>query len=282
MKTDSSLAEIFIEFKWDTADDPFSTGASLIHGTIRGDDSLGQITSYVAVQLGAQFRTHAYFVFVLRGTARILRWDRSGMIVTEAFEYNTLPYLTNFFRRYSLASQAMRGKDDTASDPTPSEAHTTRKALGLDRKVPLVKLSIPGTNSNLLYFVTGTPEASVYTPPGRATHGFEAYDISHSRTVFLKDSWRIDAEGIQPEGEVYQTLRSANVPHVPHCLASGDVSTGVYHSTTTWKYASATWAQHSHTSSTHFLSHRHYRLALDIIGRILVDFHSSYEMVGAV
>jgi len=176
----------------------------------------------------------------------------------------------------------MHGKDDTVSHPTTSEAHVARKALGLGKKDPLIKLSIPGADGNPSYFVTSAPEAPVYAPPGRAIHGFKAYDISHSRIVFLKDLWRIDVEGIQPEGEVYKTLRRAEVPHVPQCLTWGDISTNDYHSTTTWRYTSAPWAVLSETPSTHFLPHRHYHLTLDIVGHTLMEYHSSYEMVGAV
>jgi len=279
---DSSLAEIFIEFKWDTGDDPFSTGPTFLHDSKNVHNTLGQITSYVGVQLGAQFQMHVYFVFILQKTARILRWDRSGAIVMDAFEYNTLPHLAKFFCQYSLALPTMHGNDDTVSCPTSSEACAARKALGLGKKDPLVKLSIHGADGKPLYFVTSTPEAPVYAPPGCTTCGFKAYDLSHSRMVFLKDSWRIDVEGIQLEGEVYETLHKAEVPHVPQCLTWGDISTDDYHSTATWRYTSTPWAVFSETPSTHFLPHQHYRLTLDIGGHTLVEYHSSYEMVSTV
>jgi hypothetical protein len=85
-------------------------------------DTLGQITSYAAVQLSAQFRTHIYSILIVRNTARILRWDRSGTIVTEAFDYDQSPYLVEFFLRYSAAPAAMRGKDETVLTPGRYEA----------------------------------------------------------------------------------------------------------------------------------------------------------------
>jgi hypothetical protein len=62
-KTNSLIAEIFTEFKWNTIDDPFcgvhdvgsSSCQSFLHDTQAGKDTLGQITSYAAAQLGAQF-----------------------------------------------------------------------------------------------------------------------------------------------------------------------------------------------------------------------------------
>ncbi|KAH9162841.1 hypothetical protein EDB89DRAFT_1860451, partial [Lactarius sanguifluus] len=114
---------------------------------------------------------------------------------------------------------------------------------------------------------------------GRATRGFRAYDLSRGVLVFLKDSWRIDLPDIRPEGSVYKTLNGAGVRNVPRCLASGDILTAQYHKTQTWDYVKQPWACHS---DTHFLPHRHYHLTLDIIGRLLVQFNSSYEMVRAV
>jgi hypothetical protein len=60
--------------------------------------------------------------------------------------------------------------------------------------------------------------------------------------AFLKDSWRIDVGGIKPEGLVYKALKSAEVKHIPHCLASGDISTNKYYSTKTHMYIGRLWA----------------------------------------
>jgi len=67
-----------------------------------------------------------------------------------------------------------------------------------------------------------------------------------------------------------------------NCLALGDISPGEYHSTITWRYATASWARHSDTLSNHLIRHRHYRLVLNVIGHVLVEYRSSYEMVSAV
>ncbi|KAH9989993.1 hypothetical protein BJV77DRAFT_920907, partial [Russula vinacea] len=61
---------------------------------------LGQITLYAAAQLGSQFCTHLYSVFMTVGKARILRWDRSGAIVTDSIDINRAPHLVEFFHRY--------------------------------------------------------------------------------------------------------------------------------------------------------------------------------------
>lgn len=294
VKTDSTKADMFIEFKWETTDDAFcvdvsrecpdstssenKTCQSFLRDSKAAADTLGQVTSYAVAQLGAQFRTHIYSVLIVRDTARILRWDRSGTIVTEPIKYNKTRHLAEFFRRYSKASPAMRGKDKTASSPNREESFTARTALGLERSCPLVKLSVP-TAEGTSYFITSAPEPTAYTPPGRATRGFKAYDISSKRVVYLKDSWRIDLPSIHAEGLVYKMLNDANVRNVPYCLASGDISTPDYHATKTHNYAVKPWACHSHS---YLIPHRHHRVVLSVVGRALVQYKSSFEMVSSV
>lgn len=288
--TDSAKVEIFIELKWNPNDDPFSdphdiqrddgtTVKSFFHETKTAVDTLGQITAYAAAQLGSQFRTHIYSILIVKGKARILRWDRSGTIVTEAIEYNKSPLLAEFFRRYSKAPPEMRGADKSASAPTSEEASAAMQVLGLGSTVPLVKLEIPSADGSPQFFVVLTPRATPYTPLGRATRGFHAYDISQKARVFLKDSWRVDLPDIQAEGLTYKMLMDAHVRNIPQCLVLGDISSDLYHATKTFAYSNKPWACHT---EAHLIPHQHYRLTLDIIGRSLMEFQSSYEMVATV
>jgi hypothetical protein len=287
--TNSAKVELFIEFKWKYDHDPFrppykiqhnsDTVMTFLRDTKTADDTLGQITAYAAAQLGSQFRTHAYSILIVKDTARFFRWDRSGTIVTEAFHYNESNHLVEFFRRYSKASPDMRGNDQSVSDPTPTEATLARQFLELDNDTPLVKLTIPHTDGSPLYYVASTPRVTPYTPPGRATRGFPAYDISRHTLVYMKDSWRVDIPNIWPEGLVYGELKKHSVRNIPDCLSSGDIATDQYHRSKTCAYVREPWACHS---DAHFIPHRHYRLTLDIIGRSLTKYQSSYEMVSAV
>jgi len=282
VKTNFALVEIFVEFKWYSVDFPFcppdKDRNSFVCDTKKANDALGQITAYAAAQLSSQFRTHAYSILISHDTARILRWDRSGTIVTEPIAYNKSPHLVEFFRRYSKAPPAMHGKDETVSRPTPAEEERARNALDLDKTASLVRLSIPCADGNDRYFITPTPEATLYTPPGRATRGFRAYDIARQELVFLKDSRKINLPDISPGGEVYMILNTAQVSNVPTCLVSNDISTAEYHATKADHYATASWACRLNT----LVPHRHYRLILDVIGLVVVNFKSSYEMVATV
>jgi hypothetical protein len=99
------------------------------------------------------------------------------MIITEAIKYNEFDLLTEFLFRYSKAPDVMCSKDKSVSVPEPEEESATREILGLEPTVQLVKLSTPNTNG-AWYFVTPIPSATMYIPPGHATHGFKAYDVS--------------------------------------------------------------------------------------------------------
>jgi hypothetical protein len=115
--------------------------------------------------------------------------------VTEAIKYNKSHHLAEFFRRYSEASPEMRGIDQSVMDPTPAEAVMARQALNLDNMVPLVKLTIPDTDGSPLYYIVASPRVTPYTPPGRATHGFPAYDVSRCMPVFMKGGWMYQIYG---------------------------------------------------------------------------------------
>jgi hypothetical protein len=106
------------------------------------------------------------------------------MIIMEAIEYNKTPHLAKFFRHYSCTSPAMCGVDQLVSDPTPTEAAAARELLELNNTVPLAKLKMPRAGSASDYFVMTTPKATPYTPPGRPTCVFHAYDIAWKQWFF--------------------------------------------------------------------------------------------------
>ena len=176
----------------------------------------------------------------------------------------------------------MRGMDQSVSKPTRAELVLARASLQVDDTVQLVKLEIPRPGHDLDYFITPTPIATPHTPPGRATRVFHAYDVAHRRKVLLKDSWRVDLPEIQPEGLTYKTLMNASVPHIPHCISSGDITTDKYHATMTKHYATNKFPWAYYYDDGHFIPHRHYRLVLDVIGLSLTKFKSSHQMVTAV
>jgi len=283
--TDVARAEIIMEFKWHTADDPFCDPYpigndpvqqySFLRDTKAGVDTTGQITAYAAAQLGSQFRTCVYSVLIVKSWARLIRWDRTGAIVTAPIHYNKSDKLAEFFRRYHKASPKLRGVDTTVTTPTPDEARLARICLEADEKAILVKITVPSPNSKMEYVVRA-PIASHYTPPGRATRGFEAYDVQRCKKVYVKDTWRVDLPGIEREGETYELLHKAGVRNLAVCSAAGDISN---HTTVTHHFRNETWAC---KTACELVPHHHYRLVMDTVGLNLTSFPSSSVMLSSV
>ena len=174
----------------------------------------------------------------------------------------------------------MRGIDQSVSDPTPEEKNVARWALVLGNDILLIKHEIPSTSRCApQYFIITTAWAAIYLPPGQATCGFWAYDISQVAICFLKDSWRVNLPDIQAEGLTYEALKNAKVCNVLKSVAYVDISTTKYHATKTLTYAKETWAC---SNFDHLIPHQHYHLTLNIVGCSLLAFNSSYEMVAAV
>ena len=76
--TDISCAELMIEFKWNKSDDPFCNLYILPNHNHKWSflcpskacaDTLGQITLYIAAQLGSQFCTCIYSILVVKDLA---------------------------------------------------------------------------------------------------------------------------------------------------------------------------------------------------------------------
>ncbi|GJJ15670.1 hypothetical protein Clacol_009948 [Clathrus columnatus] len=85
---DITQAEIMMELKSDKTADPFAdeSKVSFVKESITGGETLGQTTVYAAAHQASQFRTHA----------RLLRWDRSGVVVTKAIPIDS-PEFIEFF-----------------------------------------------------------------------------------------------------------------------------------------------------------------------------------------
>lgn len=102
---DVAHAELLIKFKWHSADDLFcdtylpdnANRTTVMRTSKASADTIGQITSYAAAQLGSQFRTCIYSILIIKDYARLIQWDRMGAIVTKPIHCNTNSLLANFF-----------------------------------------------------------------------------------------------------------------------------------------------------------------------------------------
>jgi len=122
-QTDFSRMELFAEFKFNVTADPFidPENRPIPNNDFERDSEAaqslrGQLASYAAALSGSQFRIHVFSILICGKNARLMYWDRSGAIVTRAFDYTRLDYLGLFLHHYGLAVN-LRGYDSTITIP---------------------------------------------------------------------------------------------------------------------------------------------------------------------
>jgi hypothetical protein len=125
--------ELFAEFKFNFTADPFIDPEDPLvpdNDFERDSDAArllrGQIASYVAALSGSQFRVHVFSILICGKFARLMYWDRNGAIVTRAFDYTILDFLSLFLRHYDLA---VNSADMIPQSPFPVET-LSKKFLG--------------------------------------------------------------------------------------------------------------------------------------------------------
>ncbi|KAH9947449.1 hypothetical protein B0H21DRAFT_891271 [Amylocystis lapponica] len=115
----NSWADQLVSFEWkreDVSDDPFDDSSAEFEATSeKRQKNRGQIISYASEVLLRQHRCFHYTVVIFGVYARIIRWDRSGAVVTEKFDYTMRPrYLCRFLWRFCQLSPEKQGLDPTA------------------------------------------------------------------------------------------------------------------------------------------------------------------------
>jgi hypothetical protein len=101
---------------------------------------------------------------------------------------------------------------------------------------------------------------------------FVVLDLERDEVMCLKDTWRIDHEGMEKEGDIYTDLRRVGVPYIPDFICGDDIPD---HKTRTHEMASSHIAER-------LRRHQHYRFVLREVARELTSFKSSLELVTAM
>lgn len=249
-------------------------------------NTLGQIGTYIAVQMDSQYRTHAFFVLIVGDYARLMRWDRGGVIFTDPINYNKQSELVEFFERYDTAPPEVRGSDESVGQPYSKERDAAlRLGLGTSdgrRGVPRPLLAVSFVDSNgtghTHRYIIPSPFARPSLPIGRSTRISTAYDVQNRRLVIMKDSWPVFVHDDIMEGRVYQRLNAAHVRNTPTCVEFSNCRR--YSDTHTQHYIHESW-RHKNLAFS-LPRRRHHRLILDTVGKPLEKFASSKELVRAV
>lgn len=258
----------------------------------------GQLISYASALHRSQFRVFSFAVVLFGDSGRLLRWDRSGVIYTDSFNWATQPNtLFEFFWRLNFLSDVDRGYDTTVTSVEDDEAEAalpklrTYKGLEDVQSTDLHKFLVHddrAADGQLSCYIT--PSAIWHTESlfGRSTFGYVAFDVATSKLVYLKDFWRTDLPGIQREGDVYRELHDAQVPNIPVLGRAGDVPISPDHASTAPFAAQRTKTQDYLKGSGH--GHEwcpgrpqvdpyvHYRLVLETLGQPLNTFKSTRQL----
>ncbi|KAL6308497.1 hypothetical protein BKA93DRAFT_516591 [Sparassis latifolia] len=72
------------------------------------------LTTIASKVFSRQHRCFFFTVLILGDSARLLRWDRSGVVITEPFWYKRTPHLGSFLWRFAHLSPVQQGCDSSA------------------------------------------------------------------------------------------------------------------------------------------------------------------------
>lgn len=283
--------ELHFEFKVDTSSDPFMDPPAnlpedekeahefvITGNSKKRKDCLGQLASYATEWCTRQHRMFAFSVFIGDPYVRFIRWDRSGAIVSEMFDYrkNGQP-LVDFLWRFTHLSPVQRGIDESVRPANPDEAELAGKHLSEWKNTyarPVIVFQIQD-GQQAREFIGWGSRADAESLTGRATRAYPVYEKSSNRILFLKDSWR--AECLEKESDILKTLNDAGVRNVPNLVCGGDIEG---HETLTNRYASGPLSCESDFGNS--VERIHHRFVSDFVGKHISGFTSTKEMVQAI
>ncbi|RDB15281.1 hypothetical protein Hypma_004796 [Hypsizygus marmoreus] len=261
-----------------------------------------QLASYVNEWCTLQHRVHAFSVFIAGTFARFIRWDRSGAVVSEKFDFKkTSQPLVDFLWRFArLDSDTLRGRDETVRMADEEEidlacAHLSQWCNDYER--PAIVLRIEERE-----FIAWGCMSDAGKLTGRATRAYPVYEKATGEISFLKDSWR--AVDLEKESDILLRLNEAGVRNVPKFICGGDVDI-TRHTTRSHLYGGKSQAtipggpvgDHAnvaivppllkkrrpwvcgHTAVTQRV---HHRFTEDLIGMPLIKFASSKHLMAVV
>ncbi|OBZ74235.1 hypothetical protein A0H81_06328 [Grifola frondosa] len=192
---------------------------------------LEQLRAYAETAMDHEHRTHLYSVLVLHKFARLIRWDRSGAVVTDKFNYKAHPeILEEFFWRFAHMTEEAQGydptaqlvglntelyrlMDDMAEKKLEEPFDYIREAFkeSLDGDCLRYKLSVEDKVNGTRYFLVGKPQQIAAGTASRGTRSYVAIDMEKKEFVHLKDHWRISSD-VTDESDEEQQDKEDNHP----------------------------------------------------------------------
>ncbi|KAI9437125.1 hypothetical protein F5148DRAFT_1154424, partial [Russula earlei] len=168
------------------------------------------------------FRVFSYSIILFgKAEGRLLRWDRSGAIYTEIFDWTKNPNtLSEFIWRLNSLTFAQRGYDTTVTSVSKNDKGVGDAQSTLAVYMDVEKIEVEDLRQILVnddHAMDGQPKPYIIWKPiwetktlfGRSTFGFVCHDIERNKLVYLKDYWRTNFPGIEKEGDIYHDLLEA-------------------------------------------------------------------------
>ncbi|KAI0347527.1 hypothetical protein BDW22DRAFT_536266 [Trametopsis cervina] len=294
--------ELVIEAKYKNTDAAFGFGSDkhFLRDSLVGKEARAQLIRYATEIMHRQHRMHLYMVCITRSHARLLRWDRAGVLVSESIDLAAHPeQLLDFIHRFAQMTPEQRGRDPTAIlvEEGSDEFRRVKQFKGATRwarkclkesfddtvNFPIYKIlcqpvASPGAPSQSLpkpcAFFVGKAMTRAASPVGRATKGFTSYDECKNELVFFKDFWRPNLPKIRQELDTYALLNERQVHNIATVVAGGDV----FYNNASQHTLTQTYIQ----STTGPLERVHGRLVLAELACPLEDYFGSYELISVV
>ncbi|KAJ7707566.1 hypothetical protein B0H17DRAFT_1033109, partial [Mycena rosella] len=185
------------------------------------------------------------------------------------FDYTTSPLLVQFLWRLSHAPLLCAALTPPSKRlPWRSTRFAPSAGTHQCHREPLWSVTI-GDHS---FYVSHPFTRAHYLPVGRGTRCFVAVETKTNRICLLKDTWRV--VGYHPEGQVYARLKEQQVQNIPNVIVAKDVDGPHHHcGVDDYPFLSSKFKEQV------IRDHQHYRLVLDVVGRPLVEFGSTHELV---
>ncbi|OBZ74091.1 hypothetical protein A0H81_06327 [Grifola frondosa] len=241
---------------------------------------LEQLRAYAETAMDHEHRTHLYSVLVLHKFARLIRWDRSGAVVTDKFNYKAHPeILENSF------GELYRLMDDMAEKKLEEPFDYIREAFkeSLDGDCLRYKLSVEDKVNGTRYFLVGKPQQIAAGTASRGTRSYVAIDMEKKEFVHLKDHWRISSD-VTDESDEEQQDKEDNHPlrtGGPHL--EGDILAYLNKTVTVtqdiWKRIPRTSSMNSYSRFDPPSEPVHHRLAEKEVCKSLSEFKTSSNLV---
>ncbi|EJF57506.1 hypothetical protein DICSQDRAFT_183127 [Dichomitus squalens LYAD-421 SS1] len=282
--------------EWQDGDEPVAQGRK---------DVWGQLLSYADLVFRYQQRLFHYTVIFFGHYARVIRFDRSGVVASDKINYaKDGSRLTEFLVRYCRMKETNRGHDPSATRIERADdlfdelkKHGKKAAAEspegyipqlfnatLDESWPWWKLDVLDEGTDTWQsFAVGKPHFLSDGVVGRGTRGYIAVPLSDSGEptgsfVYLKDAWRVNHPGMEKEGHVLGVLNKAKVRYVPTVVCHGDLP-----NQDTLSYNN--WAQYHPDEAPEqcpLKAHQHYRVVETEVGKPLSQFINGRELVTAI